>query len=69
LVSISNGDKTRYEAIAEYTAEMIKRGADEVVLSELNGGMVHDLHRFADSPFVKKNLSRQGHGSELVEEK
>ena len=61
---ISNGNKTRSQAIAEYTTEMIKRGADEVVLSEINAGMVHDLQRFADSPFVKQNLSRQGHGSQ-----
>ena len=46
------------ELIADYTEEMIKRGAEEVKLSLQTALTVHDWAVFMESPLMKHGITK-----------
>jgi 2-polyprenyl-6-methoxyphenol hydroxylase-like FAD-dependent oxidoreductase len=58
MLDIKEGRKTREEAIEEYNAELVKRGADEVETSRRNALLVHDFEKFMDSPVLKQGYAK-----------
>ncbi|KAI0007383.1 hypothetical protein F4779DRAFT_643183 [Xylariaceae sp. FL0662B] len=53
-------DRPQRERIDAYEREMRARGGEEVRLSEMNSFMLHDWSRVAQSPLMKRGLSRGG---------
>ncbi|MCJ1302892.1 hypothetical protein MMC08_005697 [Hypocenomyce scalaris] len=58
VIDIKEGRKTKSEAISEYNAELVKRGADEVETSRRNALLVHDYEKFMDSPVLKQGYKK-----------
>jgi len=46
------------DAVSEYDAEMVKRGAKEVQDSLVNTHMLHDWNSFSQSPLMSKSVAR-----------
>lgn len=58
VIAIKEGAKTREEAIEEYNAELVRRGADEVETSRRNALLVHDFDKFMTSPVLTQGYTK-----------
>jgi hypothetical protein len=56
----SPGGRSQSEIISTYEEEMRARTGEEVRLSEMNSGMVHDWSKLLDSPLLKMRLAKGG---------
>jgi hypothetical protein len=46
------------DAITAYSEEIVKRGAEEVLISKQSAGMMLDWDRLMESPLVKRSLDK-----------
>ncbi len=46
------------DAITTYSEEVVKRGADEVLISKQNALMMLDWDKLVDSPIMKRSLQK-----------
>ena len=58
LQKVQKGEASLEEAISAYDDEVVKRGADEVVLSKQSGLMFLNWDQLMNSPVMKAGLSR-----------
>jgi hypothetical protein len=52
------GTSSLKDAITTYSEEVVKRGADEVLISKQNALMMLDWDKLVDSPIMKRSLQK-----------
>jgi len=60
MTKVKAGEIGLPEAITAYSEEAVKRGADEVVISKMQGEGLLDYERFMNSPFITKGINKNG---------
>jgi 2-polyprenyl-6-methoxyphenol hydroxylase-like FAD-dependent oxidoreductase len=58
MLDVKDGQKTAFEAVSTYDAELVQRGSDEVETSRKNALLVHNFEKFMDSPVLKQGYAR-----------
>jgi hypothetical protein len=55
---VFDGTSSLKDAVTNYSEEVIKRGADEVLISKQNALMMLDWDKLVDSPIMKRSLQK-----------
>lgn len=58
MKNVFDGTSSLKDAVTTYSEEVVKRGADEVLISKQNALMMLDWDQLVDSPIMKRSLQK-----------
>lgn len=63
MQKVATGASSLKDAIVAYSAEVVRRGADEVLISTQNAHMMLNWDQLMESPIMKRSLAKSDLGN------